>query len=431
MEIPVQSSVKRSLVLFGSCAVAAILIFQALEIWIANRRVDSGRLDLMQRGAHLLPGNGEAWDRIGRYLQLDFADPDPQAAIQNYSKAVGADPHSSFYWLDLASAYEDVGDLGKAQSAMEKAEAAYPISALVSWNYGNFLVRAGQDRSGYDKIRNAVTSDPKLLPLAISRTWRSGESVDELLNEALPANREAYSQALTFFTQLKQPDAALQVWKQLVALHQRLPIADTIPFQDILIGNDRAGDARAVWREALTMAGISAEEPPEHSLVWNGNFASDFVNGGLDWRWAPVAGVSASFDSPARANDGRSIRIDFGGGSNISLEQPAQYIPVEPGADYHFRGWMRSDQITTDSGVQFSIIDPNHPSAVNFTSDNFTGSHPWTAIDGNVAAGPQTHFLVLRLVRNPSRMFDNKIAGAVWISDIVLTPATPTERKTP
>jgi tetratricopeptide (TPR) repeat protein len=431
MEIAVHGSVKRWLLLFGSCAAAAMLIFQALEIWIATRRVESGRLDQMRRGAQLLPGNGEAWDRIGRYLQLDFADPDPKAAIQNYSKAVGADPHSSFYWLDIASAYEDVGDLGKAQSALEQAEAAYPISALVSWNYGNFLVRAGQDRAGYEKIRNAVSSDPKLLPLAISRTWRSGESVDDLLNEALPANREAYLQALTFFTQLRQPDAALQVWKRLVSLHQQVAIADTIPFQDILIGNDRAGDSRRVWREALGMAGMPAEEPAGRSLVWNGNFASDFVNGGLDWRWAPAAGVSASFDSPAQGNEGRSIRIDFGGGSNISLQQPEQYIPVEPGANYHFRGWMRSDQITTDSGVQFSIIDPNHANAVNFTSDNFTGSHPWTAIDGNVEAGPQSHFLVVRLMRNPSQLFDNKITGAAWISDISLTPAAPVERKTP
>ncbi len=431
MEIPIQGGIKRTIVLLGCCGIAALLIFQALEIWIANRRMQSGRLDLMQSGAELLPGNAEAWDRVGRYQQLDFADPDANQAVQDYLKAVGDDPHSSFYWLDLASGYEDLGDMTKARAAYDRAEAVYPISALVAWNYGNFLVRAGNNQAGYGKVRTAVSSDPKLLPLAISRTWRSGESVDDLVNEALPPTREAYLQALTFFTQIRQVDAALQVWQRLVSLHQRVAIADTIAFQDILIGNDRSEDERRIWREALGMSETSVSEPAGHSLIWNGNFASDFVNGGLDWRWAPVAGLSASFDSPAGTAAGRSIRVDFGGGSNIELGQPSQYVPVESSHRYHFRGWIRTEEITTESGVRFFINDPNHVNAVNFTSDNLTGTHPWMAVDGEVTTGPETHFLWVRLIRAPSRLFENKVSGSAWISNISLVPAAESEQKAP
>ena len=423
MEISVQGGTKRAALLLGSLSVFALLVFQALHIWMANRRIESGRLEAMQRGAALAPGNGEAWDRIGRFWQLDFANPDANAAIQNYLKAVQTNPNSSFYWLDLASAYEDVGDLDRAQAAFDKAEAAYPISALVAWNYGNFLVRAGKNQAGYAKVRNAVTVDPKLLPLAISRTWRSGENVDELLNEALPANREAYLQALKFFTELRQPDAALKVWNRLAALGQHLPMAESTPFQDILIANDRSEDSRRVWRDALGLAGVSTEEPANRSLMWNGDFGADFANGGLDWRWAPITGVSASFDAPAPSSTGRSVRLDFGGGANISLEQPAQYVPVEPEHMYRFRARVRTEQVTTESGVQFSIVDPNHAGAVSFSSDNFTGTHPWTLIEGKVTTGSQTHFLWIRLVRIPSRLFENKINGTVWISDVSLLAA--------
>lgn len=427
MEISIQSGTQRLFVLLGCCTLAGLIIFQAVQVWVANRRMESGRLELMQNGAELLPGNAEIWDRIGRYRQLDFANPDPKLAVQDYLRAVADNPHSSFYWLDLASGYEDLGDLAKAQSAYDEAQRAYPISALVAWNYGNFLVRAGDNQGGYNKIRSAVSSDPKLLPLAISRTWRSGDSVDDLLNEALPATREAYLQALIFFTQIRQVDAAVQVWQRLVALHQRVAIADTLPFQDILIGNDRAEDSRRVWREALAMAGLPTSESADHSLLWNGNFANDFVNGGLDWRWAPVPGVSASFDSPARLNAGRSIRVDFGGGSNIALMQPSQYVPVEPGRSYQFRAWIRTEGITTESGARLSIVDPNHANTVNFVSDNFTGTHPWAAVDGAVTAGPQTHFFWVRLIRTPSHSFENKVSGSVWISDISLFPAPGTE----
>ena len=431
MEIPVQDVASRSILLLACLAISALIVFQSLRIWTADRWMSTGRIDMLERSAELVPGNAETWDRIGRFHQLDFENPDPQAAIQSYRSAVKHNPNWSFYWLDLASAYEDLNDLPQAQAALDKAEAVYPVSALVSWNYGNFLVRAGNDRDGYGKIRAAVTSDPLLLPLAISRTWRSGESVDTLLNEALPANRQAYLQALAFFTQTRQPEAGLQVWQRLVGLGGNIRIAETLPFQDLLIEYDRADDETRVWREARRMAGIPADSSTQHSVMWNGDFSGDFVNGGLDWRWLPVSNVAASFDTAPPNGRGRSIRVDFGGGSNTDLQQPLQYVAVEPGRKYRFHGQLRTDQITTESGVQFLVVDPHHQNAVNFLSGNFIGSHPWTSVDADVAAGPQTHFLLVRLLRTPSREFENKITGAVWIADVSLTPSTDGERNSP
>ena len=91
---------------------------------------------------------------------------------------------------------------------------------------------------------------------------------------------------------------------------------------------------------------------------------------------------------PQPAGRGAAIRVDFGGGANIELGQPAQYVTVESGRSYHFRGWIRTEEITTESGVRFLITDPNHLNAVNFTSDNLTGTHPWMAVDGEVTTGP-------------------------------------------
>jgi tetratricopeptide (TPR) repeat protein len=430
MEFPIPSGAKRWLVV-GACVVSAIILFQALQLWIANRRVGSGQLELIQQGARLLPGNGESWDRVGRYWQLDFSNPDSNQAVQNYLKAVHDDPNSAFYWMDLASAYEDVGNIAQAQAAFEKAESVYPISALVAWNYGNFLVRTGNYQEGYGKVRKAVLTDATLLPLAISRTWRATDNVDDLLNEALPANREAYLQALKFFASIQRPDVGLQVWQRLMALGKPVAITETLAFQDSLIGADRAEDELRVWRESVAAAGTTGGEHTADSLLWNGDFAQDFTNGGLDWRWASPPGVAASFDAAAPGQKGRSVRLDFEGGANISLDQPAQYVPVVPGRRYHFHAWLRTEQITTESGMQFSIVDPNRDGAVNFASDSFTGSHSWTAVDGDVTAGPKTHFLLVRLSRSPSRLFDNKISGTAWISGVSLVPSDAGDQQSP
>ena len=63
---------------------------------------------------------------------------------------------------------------------------------------------------------------------------------------------------------------------------------------------------------------------------------------------------------------------------NIDLEEPAEFVPVQPGRSYHFHAYLRTDEITSDRGVQFPLTDPNHRDAVNVLTDNFTGTRPWT-----------------------------------------------------
>jgi tetratricopeptide (TPR) repeat protein len=431
MQLSLEDASERWLLLAVSSLLAAILIFQASEIWVATRRIQSGHLDVMERGAELLPRNGEAWDRVGRFWQLDFANADSSIAVSAYEKAVRDDPNSSYYWMDLASAYEDAGDLTRAQQAFERAKAVYPMSALVAWNYGNFLVRRGDDSEGYQEIHKAVATDQKLIPLAISRTWRSSEDVHVLLDYAIPATTDAYLQALDFFTQIHQADAALTVWKRLVALGRPLALSDAFALLDTLIRLDRPEDALRVWREALAGAEISNDGYAGQSLIWNGDFSRDFANGGLDWRWSAPLGAAAAIDSAPPSKPGRSLRLEFSGGVNIALDVPAQFVPVQPGHSYHFQAYLRTEEITTDRGVQFLLADPNHPGAVNALTDSFTGSHPWTAVDADLTSGPETHFLVVRLVRSPSRMFENKLDGTAWIADISLVPSGQTSHAAP
>lgn len=427
MEIPLDGWRRRALPLIA-IAVAAILIWQASVLWLARHRLESGNLASMVRGIALTPGDGAGWDRIGQLRQSDFSNLNIPEAITAYRKAVTVDPHSPHYWLDLATAYEVSGDNTQAQAAFAHAKAASPISAEVAFSYGNFLMRNGNYPEAYKELQQAVRSDPKLLPLAISRTWRAVEDVNQL-NQILPVTNDAYLQAIDFFASLHQMEPALMEWQHLMELRQPLNLPSAFPFLDELIREDRADDASRVWREALAAAGQPREEPGNHSLIWNGDFKQDFANGGLGWRWSPVRGATIDFDSQPGPQGLRALRVDFSGGSNVNLGAPVQVVPVQPGTSYHFHAYMRTEDITTESGLRFSIIDPNHPNAVAVMTDNFTGTHAWTAVDADVATGAETHFLLVRLFRAPSRLFDNQLSGTVWVAGISLVQAgTEAER---
>jgi hypothetical protein len=84
---------------------------------------------------------------------------------------------------------------------------------------------------------------------------------------------------------------------------------------------------------------------------------------------------------------------------------------------------LRTEAITTESGLCFFISDPNHSGAVNLLTEPLIGSNPWTAADAEVTTGPQTHFLSIALSHRASRLFDNKLGGTVWVADVSLVPS--------
>jgi tetratricopeptide (TPR) repeat protein len=422
VEQPQSEARTRLLVLPLALACGIFLCYQAARLWLADHRIHSSKLEVIERGAALEPGNAEAWDILGRHRQLDFTNADPSQALANYQRAIQDDPLSANYWMNLAGAYEAVGDVSRAQEAFAHARSVYPLSADVAWNYGNFLLRQDQDAAGYAEIRDAVQSDPAFLTLAVSRVWRSSHDVNILLDHVLPADVDAYIHAVDFFSSIHRPDQALAVWGRLISLGRPIALPRTFPFFDELILDDRSADAKRAWIEALTAAGLPHDEPLRHSAIWDGDFAHDFENVGLGWRWNNPVGVAIDFDTAPPSHGVRSLLLQFGGGINLDIIVPMQYVPVEPGLKYHFHAYMKTQGITTESGMRFSIQDPNHNNAVSLLTENLTGSHEWTAIDADVTTSGQTHFLLVQLFRQPSRLFENKLSGTVWIADISLIP---------
>jgi len=410
----------RRFVLLVCFFIGAILTFQAIRIWVADYRVHSNRIDQMERGVALEPENASAWDHLGRAKETDFVSPDPAGAVADFEKAVARVPLSATYWTDLAGAYESIGNIPLAREAFNRARAAYPASALVAWSYGNFLLRRDDNDAGFAQINHAVQADPSLAMPAVSQAWHKTQDANVLLNQVLPATQDAYFQAIDFMAASGQPTAALAIWQRLLSIGKPVELRRSIPFIEFLIESDRAEDTSRVWREALAAAGVPHSEPANQSLIWNGDFARDFLNDGLDWRWNSPLGASIGFDAPPPSSEGRSLRLDFSGGANLDLSEPLEFVPVEPSHSYHFHAELRTEGITTENGLFFSMGDPHHGAAV-VSTESLTGSHTWTPVDVEYKTSPQTHFLIVQVRRSQSHLFENKLSGTAWIGDVSLT----------
>lgn len=402
---------------------AAWFCYSGAKHALASHYATSANPDNWVRATRIEPENAEIWYRLGRYRQLDFDNSDIPLAISYYRRAVQLNPQSPYYKLDLASALEMAGNNDEADADFRAAQAAYPISAEVSWKYGNFLLRQNRLPEAYAEIHHAVIVDPTLLPLAVSRVWHSEPDIHLLLDQVLPDTAAAYQNALAYLADAQEPAAALEVWRRLVAKDPHADLKLSFKLVDMLVAQEKYDDAAAVWRQAVNGDPGAAPGYEGNSIVYNGGFEKDIAGGGFGWREKDVDGADFDYDSDEKHSGGRSARLIFDGSANIAYENLFQYVSVSADTRYRFQGFLRTDGISTDSGIRFEVQDPKDPQHLDVLTPNETGSLPWTLEQADFTTGPHTRVILVRIVRRPSERLDNKIHGSVWIDDVSIVPA--------
>ena len=408
-------------VILAIAAVAAICLpFTGFRNWQADRAAAPNTIAGFARAAELEPGYAFYWYALGANRRLDLDSPNPKEAIADFQRALADDPRDTRARMDLGDAYEETGDVGGARRAYEVAIEEYPDSSDVHWRYGSFLLRQGDSQNAYAQIRLALTITPDLTPLVISRVWRATQDTDALLTKVLPGS-SYFGYALQWFCGDADADAAFATWKKIVATAPSLDVKAAFPLVSLLLESYRGDDARLVWRQALNLSGHGAEVGTGASLIFNGGFEFDSLNGGLDWHLDPRDGVSYDYDSAQHHEGNRSLRVTFDGSENFDFHQVFEQVPVSPSTHYHFSAFLRTAGITTESGMRFVITFPD-----NFLTpivlDSLTGNKEWSEQTADFTTSAQVHSVTIMLARLPSHRFENKLMGSVWVDDVSLVP---------
>jgi tetratricopeptide (TPR) repeat protein len=409
-------------------ALASILAFFGGKVWLAEHWNASSRPGLWAKAAELEPGNAQYWSHLGSYKQWALDHGNVQEAVRDLERATRTDPRSADLWMRLADAYEAEGKPNRAQAAYAKAQADYPMSAEVAWRYGSFFLYEGKFAPGYAEIKRALLVEPALATSAVAECWQANPHVDALLQQALPAQSAYYLPAIDYFLSRQLLDPALAVWNRQIALGLPVKMPQAIPLVNALIGQNRMDEAQRTWKQALRATNWPRNRDRGGSLIFNGGFEHTIVNGGFGWREYPGNDVRIATDSHVAHSGSRSLRIEFGGKTNLNFQNVFQLVPVQPRMHYHFSAYVRTKRISTGHGIRFEISDPRHPSAVQILTPNMTGTNPWTRVQADVTTGAKTDLLEIALRRLPTWKFDNKIRGTVWVDDVALVPAKSSAR---
>lgn len=420
MDVRLSSRFARTLLVVAALGCEAVISLAAGRNWVAAHWYGTKNPADWKRAVQLEPGNAAYWDRLGLYEQWDFMHGSVESAIADFRRATQLDPRSAREWMSLAGAYEAAGRMDQAQQAYERAQAAHPISADVAWRYGSFLLRRGDMDGAAAKVERALSDEPRLADSAISQFWEAGAGIGLILDRVLPPRPDVYLAAIDYFAGRKENDAAVDCWERLAALGRPVPLARSLDLLQNLIDAHRLADAERVWREALALAGRPGEAETGGSLIFNGGFEHDLVNGGFGWRQSPAAGTAFDLVTDVAHGGSQSARVVFDGSANVDYGNLVQYVRLAPGQSYRFTAYMRTRSVSTDSGPQFQLESCWNPSEVVAETPGMTGTHPWTAVQTEFRAGATLDCLRVVLRRPPSTLLANKISGTVWVDDVSL-----------
>jgi hypothetical protein len=242
-----------------------------------------------------------------------------------------------------------------------------------------------------------------------------------LFERLVPRDPSSINRYIGYLCEIRDLESAKSVWRKKVSYGFKTAPRETIRYIELLIGHGDLNEGFEVWREALREEGL--EVASDGNLMTNGGFERDkLLGGGFDWKIGNVKGAEISFDSFVAFEGKRSLKIAFDGKENVNFHHVYQYVPLRPETEYLLKTFVKSEKITTRSGVKIEIIGigPRLYSG----SESVTGSNEWKEkiFTFKTPAGSQGG--LVRVRREETQKLDRFIGGTVWIDGFQLRERT-------
>lgn len=384
--------------------------------------------EAVQRAMAWEPWNPVYAATLGNLMHLYGDNADPGVVTQLYERALRLSPHDASYCVNVAQANEWAGKPAVAAEYFARAEKLFPNSPEVNWKAANFFVRRGRSDEALPALRKALGSGTVAPNQIFSLVVGARVEESAVIGEVLPKEPNAYVAYLNFLVDRGDMDGAQMVWPRLLELSTPFPVEQTFHYLDALIKTQDVNGAVAAWAAVHTKFSAVVPQPPnKENLVSNGNFQTDIVNGGFDWRILPRAGAlvtQGAIHGLGGNTGGRELRIVFDGTQNPAYDAVMQFAPVEPNTNYEFSTRMRVEGLTTDSGVSLQVVDAYDPNKLLGGTEPLTGSTGWSDYKFRFTTGPRTRLLLVRVMRLPNQKFDRKISGSFAVSRVSLVPTS-------
>jgi hypothetical protein len=424
MQIAIKTKPARALLVSVEAAMFLVLTGWVGKAYVADVLASRPTADNLERAVKLDPSNADYHTRLGRLYEYSPVDLQLEKAEEHFRRATHLDSYDPQTWLELAVAMEFQARIEEAGACLRRVHLLAPNLPAYQWPIANFYLLQGSVDEAFRHFRVVLAGTSQYDSNVFGLAWKATDDGGKILQELIPERVTTEFSYLNFLVFGRRLNEAQAVWKRIVAGREAFSPGQSSPYIDNLVAAQRADEAYQVWTDLQKKGLIRyASLPSEKNLISNGEFEDELLNMGFDWRIVPVEGVYAGLDTSTYHSPSHALLVQFPGKQNLQYQHVYQYVKVSPGQSYRLQAFMKTEGITTDSGPHLEVYDAYNAAALDKSTDDLTGtSDGWTPLLLDFATGSKTELIVVRLVRLPSKKFDNLISGKVWLDDVRLTP---------
>ncbi|MGQ9645847.1 MAG: carbohydrate binding domain-containing protein [Thermodesulfobacteriota bacterium] len=373
------------------------------------------------RSIRLIPSSPDPYHRMSLFHEWEMKSIDSEESLRFLKEAIERNPFEQRYWLNLAQVLHLRGDRKGSEQALEKAIWVFPTGYRGRWVTGTLLLQQGALDKALPHLTYILSHYPNRSRLVYEISNRAIADKDLLLEKLIPKDSSSIHRYIGYLCEIGDDELARKAWQKKVSYGFKSGRAETIQYIEFLIGKGKLNEGFEVWKEALREEGLQI--PSDGNLMTNGGFEEDkLLGGGFDWKIGKVKGAEVSFDSSVAHEGKRSLKIIFDGKENVNFYHVYQYVPLRPETEYLLKTFIRSEKITTRSGIKIEIIGigPRLYSA----SESVTGDNAWKELTLTFRTPAESQGGLVRVRREQTEKLDRFIGGTVWIDDFQLKQKT-------
>ncbi len=364
-----------------------------------ERRIKLRLFEPTMEAARHLSRFPEAQYKIGYELWFKNRLPEAAALLR---RAVTGDVFYMDAWVKLGEVEAAQGNLPEAGAILDYVDRLTGDVYRWKWSQAMMALKLGAQDVFLRNINGLIPVDQNRQSALFVLDNQFNGNVREVL-PLLDADNLAHY--LDWLMRTRRVEDARMVWAAMDKAQQEDP-QRRIRYIHFLLGNKQVAAAKQVWQQE----GIS-----------NPGFEQEFANRGFGWRAInPKHGhwkIKRALVPEVRSDF--TAQVWFAGKENVNFYHLYQIVPVEPGKSYRLSYEWRSMNITTDQGP-FVEVYGFQCKGLHKKGPMMRGTEMWRTetIAFEVPEGCEA--VVVRLRRVPSRRFDSKIEGRVWLDNFGL-----------
>jgi tetratricopeptide (TPR) repeat protein len=409
---------KKLLFLLLTIFVSVLIGYHILSIWrgFSLYQANLSKESLL-RAIRLSPSNPDPYFRLGLFYQWDIRNIDLKESLKYLRKAIERNPFEQQYYLNLAKILQRMGEKNASEQALEKALLVFPTSYQGRWVIGNLLLQQGAVEKAIPHFIYILANYPNQSGLVYNILLKAINDTDFILERVVPKTTISINQCLIYLYEIGDKEAAKKAWDKKVSYGIKSDRIETLRHIEFLVNHGDLHEAFWVWKTRLREEGVPI--PSDGNLMTNGGFEKEKVlGGGFDWKIEKVSGAETSFDHSTVFEGKSSLKIGFNGKENVDFYHVYQFVPLKPNTEYVLRANMKTQAITTKSGLKIEIsgVGP----AFYKASEPLIGDNEWRELIVPFRTPAQSQGGQVRVRRNRTDKFDRYISGTVWVDNIQL-----------